>query len=1054
MKKGVKKALKITSITIGALIVIAATAIAVVLNFIFTPEKITPAINKVAAEYIDADVKIGSVELTFFSTFPRFSVILDDMHISPEWAPKPFVELKKAEVSLNPIKYLTEEKIRIGQIRLEEPNIYLYVDSTGRSVISVFKLDSTENDTSSLKLDLGVRLFSIDNGRIAVDDRSNGFYASTDSIDVKLAGLLSEKMSAIKAKMAFKDMLAWQSGEVLFKKLSLDINSQVRYNPDSLRLNIDTARFDMGGLVFGAAGTLRGDSVNKRIEVNVGVGMKIRSFADVMTYIPPTILRKDVGMKSDGEAVTVIKLNGYYGKDIMPEIKARLTLDGGSFHYDKMPVGVDNLDIDAEAFVNPMDKKQSFLRVNKFNMKSGPATIDLKGGAANILGDPIVRFSLNSNVNLTELARIFPLADGLTLKGHNTTAIKGRFRMSALKDRDYGSMWLDGSSRFSDMTLILRGGAADSSYLYASIKRGDFNFGNSVKKDKLVADTSNLTADIILNGMGFRNDRGARINMAGIELKADSKRSSDTTTLSTVYTQLNIDSMSILMPDTLDGVLRKCFASLKIEPFAPHSRRALITGIVNADSLSATSKLTNAYASMNKGGFKLTATAPERKGGRWYLRGALGFGGLKGYSDIFPLPISMPVSSVSVDGSRITLNRTRMRVGDSDLTITGYFDNLLRTMFGSKKARLNGEISLRSRNINANELLAALDAAALYEDSATTDSLGTTTTTANTGDTLSAKDIAESGQPKAASAEADTTLTIFMIPRTITMNVNMNVDTVRIGSLLFSGINGNLSMNRGAMRLKGFNMNGLGAAMKADIYYRATNRRGAFIKTWLRINDIDISRIGELMPSIVEATPMIKDLRGDVNMSMAMTGNLAKDMTIKMPSLKGVISLDGQNLVLMDGKTFAEISKMLMFKNKERNLIDSLGLNIVAQNGRMDVPPFELEIDRYRAIIGGTQTVSNNFDIDFKYNISIIKSPLPIKAGVDIFGNLDDFDFKITKAKLKKADFADINKNVDSIRNVMITEVNRDNAVRDVSANGNGGKKTPKKKSGEAEQNK
>ena len=37
----------------------------------------------------------------------------------------------------------------------------------------------------------------------------------------------------------------------------------------------------------------------------------------------------------------------------------------------------------------------------------------------------------------------------------------------------------------------------------------------------------------------------------------------------------------------------------------------------------------------------------------------------------------------------------------------------------------------------------------------------------------------------------------------------------------------------------------------------------------------------------------------------------------------------------------------------------------------------------------------------FNYHISVLKSPVPFKLGVDVYGNLDKFKFKITKAKYK-----------------------------------------------------
>lgn len=56
-----------------------------------------------------------------------------------------------------------------------------------------------------------------------------------------------------------------------------------------------------------------------------------------------------------------------------------------------------------------------------------------------------------------------------------------------------------------------------------------------------------------------------------------------------------------------------------------------------------------------------------------------------------------------------------------------------------------------------------------------------------------------------------------------------------------------------------------------------------------------------------------------------------------------------------------------------------------------------MEIDRYKAAIGG----QHNIDMTFKYHISILKSPLPFRAGVDISGSLEKMKFRITKAKYK-----------------------------------------------------
>ena len=187
----------------------------------------------------------------------------------------------------------------------------------------------------------------------------------------------------------------------------------------------------------------------------------------------------------------------------------------------------------------------------------------------------------------------------------------------------------------------------------------------------------------------------------------------------------------------------------------------------------------------------------------------------------------------------------------------------------------------------------------------------------------------------------------------------------------------------------------------------------------IELHQVDISKIGELIPAIDTIMPMMKTLEGVIDFGFRAITDINEDMTIDIPSMKAAISIEGVNLVLLDNETFKQASKLLMFKNKERNVIDSLGVHVVVQDSRVDVFPFEVEMDRYRAIIGGTQDINLENDeltLNFKYNISIVKSPLPFKAGVDIFGDLNDLDFKITKAKLKKSDFETLSESYEAFK--------------------------------------
>ena len=70
MKNRTKKLFKITGITLGALIVFLSAVIAFSINFIFTPEKLTPIVLNVANQNINAKLDMNRADLFFnFSPF-------------------------------------------------------------------------------------------------------------------------------------------------------------------------------------------------------------------------------------------------------------------------------------------------------------------------------------------------------------------------------------------------------------------------------------------------------------------------------------------------------------------------------------------------------------------------------------------------------------------------------------------------------------------------------------------------------------------------------------------------------------------------------------------------------------------------------------------------------------------------------------------------------------------------------------------------------------------------------------------------------------------------
>ena len=155
-----KKALKIFAVALSSIIGLVLLVIGLAIWVVFTPERLTPIVREVASEYVQCEHTIGKVELTFFSTFPRFGLSIDSvMLINPiEGAPNDtVVAIPQMKVSLDVMDLLEKQTVTINELRLPDVVANIYVDSEGRANYDVLALpaDTVEDsDTTSTGLPL------------------------------------------------------------------------------------------------------------------------------------------------------------------------------------------------------------------------------------------------------------------------------------------------------------------------------------------------------------------------------------------------------------------------------------------------------------------------------------------------------------------------------------------------------------------------------------------------------------------------------------------------------------------------------------------------------------------------------------------------------------------------------------------------------------------------------------------------------------------------------------------------------------------------------------
>lgn len=458
----------------------------------------------------------------------------------------------------------------------------------------------------------------------------------------------------------------------------------------------------------------------------------------------------------------------------------------------------------------------------------------------------------------------------------------------------------------------------------------------------------------------------------------------DTTTIATVNSGMHLGRTLLIVKDTLLLGMKRADVKAKLMPTKRNPKVPRIESHLQVDSLRLRSM--GNRLNMAKADIQLNATRTRRDDKVWIPSGYVDFTGLRAFTPYFPLRVSMPGTRIHFNRKEIQLDSAQLRLGRSDVRLTGSVTNLWKAFF--RHDTLYASLAVKSRMVNCNQLMRALDAGTAYMNKTAEQRQETVNGNEENLDDL--------------SAVSDTIVysennTVFVVPPGIDFLFRMDIDRMIFGKLLMDSIHGEVVMKNQCIQLSDLTLRSAAADMNATGIYKATDTLRAYTGFALKMHEIQVDSLIRMMPSLDTLFPMLRSLEGVVDFNVSAEAWLDSTLMVDLPTLRGAAYLDGHDLVLMDGETFAEISKMLWFKNKQKNMIDSISVDILVRDGVVEIFPFLLEIDRYKVAVGG----EHNMDMSFKYHVSLLKSPLPFRAGVDISGTLDKMKFRVTKAKYK-----------------------------------------------------
>ncbi len=991
----------------ASLLLVIAIAVSFLLFSIFSPSKLAKIVNSQADRFITCDFHIDKVGLTFFKTFPKIGLDLENVVLkNPINAAvsDTLLYMKDCVAALNIRELIKNRHVEINDFSLNDGLVNLYIDEHGNSNYDVFA--SHPDDTSSFDYTIDLQKVKTKNVDIRFLNKQSRLKADLKQVDLTVKGALEEqnidgKLEAHAKSLHFvmadstKINLAGQNVEASydgsFTNFNL-VNGDVDVSLQKARLFIDTAlyvneldasfrsklradfaaqQYDLEKTVFKVDGhsllvngLIKQDPSRHGLYTDLHYETDEWDIQDILPIIPEVVIGNTLDDITIGGKMQIQgEIKGSYYPNHLPLITSDIAWKNGSFAMKDLPLGFEKVNgrFDLDLDLN----NQSDLTVKSLSATTRKRNqLSATGTVKNLFGKMLCDIVANGKLHITDfkdfLPEIFTQYEG---KADVNVQTQLAFDPGTGFSVDNISKAIV-NGQFKDLKLLYD----DTMSVYSPDLQVDLTFPITEKPYKI---DEWLNAKVKTSELLIRNIRShakKEIRGSSIQLDAYTNNLLDSTVELKFATTYKLNQLG-MQADTISAqflqpegkFVMKNMNQMRLE-YAGNA----VNLHVGSSGQPVGSKFNDLYTFFTE---KINLQAEidykeqeEHPLLKWSPVVKLQTTNAKAEIRDVAHAMEFPVLNVDFNPQKCVLKKANLKFGQSDIHLTGTITGI--EPYLQNKGLLKGNMELVANYLNLNELIALVDGF-------------------GAPDTL-----LEQAEQLADNKEA----TPFIVPFGVDVNMNTTVKKALYEETEFRNIAGRVYVKDGVLVLEEMGLTNDAARMQLTAMYRTPRMNHLFLGFDFHLLDIKIDKLIAMIPEVDTILPMLKSFSGNAEFHFAAETYLKSNYDIKYSTLRGAAAINGHDLVVLDNETYKTIAKKLMFNKKTQNKIDSLSTEITIFRNEVDVYPFLLSIDKYQAVISGR----HNLDLTYDYNISLLK---PIRIGLDIIGLEDKLKFKVGKAK-------------------------------------------------------
>lgn len=389
---------------------------------VFFKKNVLEVAQNTLNKQLNAEVELADLKLSLFKNFPQVTIEFNDVLIKGkgEFKNDTLLNVGLVHTKMDLSSLFNKSEMRIQEVILNRAKIHLKVAESGSAnwdlttTTSGTSTKSAGSITEADEFQLSLEKIEIRDAFFLYDDRLADMSFEMEDIDFDISGSMYGNSTQLNTAGTVANLTVQQNNVNYLSKTSLDIKTLLDVDFNKMKFTIAENELMVNRLPLELSGSV--EIPSDTTFLNLHVKTKQSDFENFLALIPPVYEDYLKDIKTTGSAIIAGDISGFYFDENYPELRLKMLVDNGNFHYADMPEQIKN--IKAEVLLSKAQGELDLLQIQvaeaHAEIRDNPVDLTLK--LSNLVSDMYFDGAFIGKVNLSHLKDALPI-DSVNLSG-------------------------------------------------------------------------------------------------------------------------------------------------------------------------------------------------------------------------------------------------------------------------------------------------------------------------------------------------------------------------------------------------------------------------------------------------------------------------------------------------------------------------------------------------------------------------------------------------------------------------------------------------------------